>query len=299
MKYYLILFSIYLNSSFAQNNLFFVKDKTTNEPISLVAISTQKGNGTYSNDDGSFNITNSINDTLYISHLSYKNIVLLKKDIDNLVNHTIYLTPKVIELTETIIRPSKSEKYLLGYYKEKTFFKRVGPGGNTDFSVYVNHLKNISKNIGYINKLYFDLYVDIAEKTNSKVRIRVFSVGLDGLPKDDILNKEIIKKIDRFTPNLRVDISNLNIIFPPEGVFIGLEFFCNFEIKNLKKSSSYKIKTDCPHIPTAKVSNFENIGNSYYWTLVKGKYKWVCYSNGSEYKGLIGHVFKFGAEVSQ
>lgn len=175
----------------------------------------------------------------------------------------------------------------------------MGPGGKTDFNVFVNHIKNPSKIMGFLDKLYFDLKVELFEQSNSKARIRVFSVGTDGLPKDDILNKEILKNIDCISPNLKIDVSSLNIIFPPEGLFIGLEFFCNRELVPLKKRSQFKIKTDCPHIPTAKVSNYEEIGNSYMWTLWKGNMQWLCYSNGKFYQGTKGHVHKFGAEVSQ
>ncbi len=175
----------------------------------------------------------------------------------------------------------------------------MGPGGQSDFEVYVNHVKNVGRIEGYLTKLYFDLHVDIFEKSNSKVRIRVFSVGENGLPKDDLLTREIIKRVDRITPNIKIDVSEYNIVFPGEGVFIGLEFFCNFEVKSIKNGRHIKNITNCPHIPTAKVSNNATVGESYYWSILKGKMQWVCYSNGETYRGTKGHVFKFGAEVSQ
>ncbi len=188
---------------------------------------------------------------------------------------------------------------MLGYYQEKTFFNRAEPGGNIDFNVFVNHIKNPSKIAGFLDKLYFDLRVELFEKSNSKARVRVFSVGSDGLPKNDVLNKEILNNIDRISPNLKIHVSELNILFPLEGLFIGLEFFCNNAYIPLKKQGHLKIKPDSPHIPTAKVTNFEQIGNSYYWTTLRNKFQWVCYSDGSVYPGTIGHVYKFGAEISQ
>ncbi len=304
MKYRLaiLLFFTTLSSTFAQNGTIFIKDKTTNEPVYLAAIANQKGNGTYSDEDGSFDLAISQNDTLYISHLSYQKVVLSKKDIDNLKNSVIYLTPKVIELAEAVVRPAKPIKKMLGYYKENTFFKGWSPGGKNDFSVFVNHIKNPTGDLGYVNKLFFDLNVDLSEGgKSSKARIRMFSVGADGLPKDDILTKEIIKTIDVISPNLKIDISDLKINFPPEGVFIGLEFFCNFELKNLKKIGYSKIITNCPHVPSAKVANYNETGKSYFWTLTQGKLQWTCISdgNGSKFKGWVGQVYKFGAEVVQ
>jgi hypothetical protein len=300
MKIKIIIFLISINSSFAQLKKIIIKDKSSNQPISLVAISTQKGNGIYSDEFGRFEISISSKDTLFISHLSYQKITLTKKELDNLPNAIILLNPRVTELEESVVKPSKLVKNIFGYYKEKTFSRKVGPGGYRDFEIFINQLKNVSGEQGYVDKLFFDLYVDIFEKSNSKVRIRVFSVGADGLPKDDILNKEIIKNIDRLSPNLKIDISELNIIFPPEGIFIGLEFFCKTVHKDLNDKGRYKIKTDCPHVPTARVTNFEQIGNSYVFDkLINGKMQWVCWSNGKHWAGMRGHVFKFGAEVSQ
>lgn len=299
MKYYTFLLVIFQLSSYSQNITFLIKDKSTNIPISFVAISTQSGNGTYSDENGRFDIAVSSKDTLLLSHVSYQNIKFSKKSLDDLKESTIFLVPKITELNEVRVNPVKFTKLMLGYYNEKTSSARPGPGGG-DFNIYVNHLKNIKQNYGYIEKLYFDLSLKLTDRGKSKARVRVFSVGLNGLPKDDILHKEIIKIVDKITPNIKVDISDLKIVFPPEGVFIGLEFFCNFEAKQAIKMGYVKVKTNCPHISTAKVSNYEEIGNSYFWSTTKGeKLRWVCNSNGIDYKAFRGQVFKFGAFVSQ
>ena len=283
----------------AQVPNFVVKDSRTNKPIQFVAITSQKGSGTYTDESGEFNFPFSKNDTILTLHLSYNSVKISYIDLLKLPNNTVLLPTKEVSLREAVVKPAIDKLSLLGYYNEKTFFKRVGPSGQNDFSVYVNHIKNVSGIEGYLNRLYFDLYVDIFEKSNSSVRIRVFSVGADGLPKDDLLTKEIIKRVDRITPNIKIDVSEYNIVFPSEGVFIGLEFFCNFDVKSTKNGRYTKNITDCPHIPTAKVSNNATVGESYYWTVLKGKIQWVCYSDGKIYRGTEGHVFKFGAEVRQ
>lgn len=294
MKKILLLFLVAQNFVWAQTR---IKDSNSKEPISFVSISKQNGTGTYSNEDGYFELPCSPTDTLYISHLAYKSVKLTKSDIENLVEGVIYLVPKFIELTEVKVRPSLKNSADCGYYYEKTYFNRTGPGGKSDFSVFVNHLKNTINQEGYLEKLNFDLNVDLTEKSNSRARVRVFSVGEDGLPKDDLLNKEIIKRIDRLTPNLQIDVSEFNIVFPLKGVFIGLEFFCNFEQKEQNKRGNYRISTNCPHIETAKVLNNSVIGESYFWSIWAGKMQWICFSDGKKMKGLKGHVFKFGAKV--
>lgn len=299
LKYPITILLFCLNTCFAQQKTFMIKDKVTNQSIYLVAISTQRGNGVYSAEDGSFSFLTTAKDTLTISHLSYQQLVLSKKDLDNLDNSVIFLTPKVTELAEVRVNPAKLTKKMLGYYDEKTTSKRWGPGGFTDFEIFLNHLKNPTQAEGYINKLYFDLYVDITEGSGSKARVRIYSVGADGLPKDDILTKEIIKRIDRISPNLRIDISSLKIVFPPEGVFIGLEFFCTTKKGKLNSRGVHPIISDCPHVPVATVANYQEAGNSYMWSSLKGKSRWACVSDGSKAKAWTGQVFKFGAEVSQ
>lgn len=294
MKNILLILIIAQNFVLAQTR---IKDSHSKEPIPFVSVSKQNGTGTYSNEDGSFELLFSSSDTLYISHLAYKSVRLTKSDIEKLTDGVIYLVPKSFELAEVKISQARKRNVELGYYQDKTFFNRTGPGGQNDFSVYVNHIKNTLNQEGYLEKIKFDLHVDLTEKSNSKARIRVFSVGEDGLPKDDLLNKEIIKKIDRLTPNLQIDVSEFNIVFPLKGIFIGLEFFCNYEQKKQNKRGNYKTITNCPHIETAKVSNSDIIGESYFWSIWAGKMQWICYSDGSKMRGTKGHVFKFGAKV--
>ncbi|MDI9861927.1 peptidase associated/transthyretin-like domain-containing protein [Flectobacillus roseus] len=298
MKYYLIIiFFIITNIVFAQNTKLIIIDRGTNLPIALASIYTQRGVGSYSSEDGSAVLNINTNDTLYIKHLSYNEVILTYEDIKHLANNTIYLSPKIIELQQVVVKPQKLKKISLGYYNENTLSNKATPGGISDFEIFTNHIKNTTGGVGLLNKLHFDLHVDLTEKSNSSVRIRVFSVGKDGLPDQDMLTKEIIKKVDRFTPNIHIDVSEFKIPFPPEGVFIGLEFFCTFRSVTARRENHLKIITNCPHVPVSKVSNADEVGHSYNWTLHNKKFEWFCRSDGSVYRGLKGNVYKFGADV--
>lgn len=276
---------------------FYLKDKETDMPIGLAAVYTQRGIGTYSQEDGIFQLNMHSTDSLFIQHLGYNSLKFSLSDLKSLTSNIIYLTPKKIELQQVVIKSTKPKKLSLGYFKEKTISKRASPGGRSNFQVFANHIKNPTGYIGILEKLHFDLHVDITERSNSTVRIRVFSVGENGLPDKDLLTKEIIKKVDRITPNIHINVSEYNILFPPEGVFIGLEFFCSFEVVAARRKGHTKNITDCPHIASSKVSNAEELGHSFYWTLHNKKFQWICSSNGSVHPGLKGYVFKFGADI--
>lgn len=80
MNYIILIFLLFAQIiAFTQSKSYLIKDKTTNQPISLVAIATQKGTGTYSDDFGRFSLSILPNDTLFVSDLSYQKVNLTNK----------------------------------------------------------------------------------------------------------------------------------------------------------------------------------------------------------------------------
>ncbi len=119
-----IYFYIYAETAInAQVPNFVVKDLQTNKPIQFVAITSQKGNGRYTDEKGEFSYPFSKNDTILISHLSYNPLKITYFDLLNFPNNRVLLSPKVVILMEAVVKPKVSKLSLLGYYNENTFFK--------------------------------------------------------------------------------------------------------------------------------------------------------------------------------
>jgi hypothetical protein len=91
---------------------FYLKDKETDMPIGLAAVYTQRGIGTYSQEDGIFQLNMHSTDSLFIQHLGYNSLKFSLSDLKSLTSNIIYLTPKKIELQQVVIKSTKPKNYL-------------------------------------------------------------------------------------------------------------------------------------------------------------------------------------------
>lgn len=295
---FLIFFCIILISSNSFCQEFQIRDKSTNNGIPFVAIYNSSSSGFYSSESGYFSLTQLNGDSVKFEHLSYKEYKTTKGDLTSSNSRIIYLESKSISLNEVVVRKTEPKTERLGYYWSETTSKNVGPGGKSEFALFAVHIKNNSGVEGQIKKVFYDLASQFGNKGGSKARIRIYTVGQDGYPDKDLLTDEIIKRIEKYTPNIKQNVEKYNISFPAEGVFVALEFFCYFKQKNSKELGHYSIKTNCPHVATTIDTESSITGESYYYTLSnRKKLEWVSFSDGSEYKNFKGIVFKFGAEV--
>ena len=96
-----------------------IKDILTQYPIEGVSISSKNNNvGVVSNNEGRSRLDEfKIIDTLLISHLGYKNIVITKKDIQN---NTIFLALKAHTIDNVEIKDSK-----ISDFKETLIFTKI------------------------------------------------------------------------------------------------------------------------------------------------------------------------------
>ena len=95
-------------------------------------------------------------------------------------------------------------------------------------------------------KAYFNLgnyFYEHGQFENAKFNIRLYSIGENGEPKNPIYEKNIIGIVKKGTKNIELDLSELDIMFPKNGVFISYEwliipeneFKASFPIKDSKK----------------------------------------------------------------
>ena len=213
-------------------------DSETKEKIPFVNIWVENENiGTTSNESGEFTLENSSGEFLILSSLGYEN----KRIEISKISDTIFLNSKITELDEVIIK-SKNERIEkvicefndsdVGYYYA-SFDKPEIKARFFPFN------PNYSKT-PYLKKLKFRIYSNIR---NAKFNIRLYSIGENGEPKNPLYEKNIIGTVKKGTKNIELNLSDLDIIFPENGLFISYEwliiekniFKVSFPVKGSKK----------------------------------------------------------------
>jgi hypothetical protein len=217
MKKKLLL--IFLYSTFIQSqNLYTLRSSDDNYPIKYANIYANNKMLTSSDSLGNFKISeNNLNSIIKITALGYKTIdsVVLKN------NFTILMEIEPIILNDVIVtNKKKSQKYKLGKAKN----------GNTGIvcTLENNTISQVSKlfekksqNITFLDKIKFKTLCSDKKRILS---VLIYSVGANGEP-DKILNYEdIICNLEKGHNTYEVNLSQLNITFPVNGVFIALNY---------------------------------------------------------------------------
>ena len=232
-----IIFLLISNFSFSQLKAVII-DNETQEKIPYVNIWIENKNiGTTSNENGEFSIDTSNGNFLILSSLGYVN----KRIEISTISESISLIPKITELDEVILSSIKQQAELkigqfndsdVGYYYaslDKPEIKARFFPFNPDYS-----------DTPYLKKLKFRLNSNIR---NAKFNIRLYSIGEKGEPKNPLYEKNIIGIVKKGTKNIELDLTDLGILFPENGLFVSYEwliipdneFKTSFPIKDSKK----------------------------------------------------------------
>ncbi len=246
MKYLFIYLFINSLSVFAQEIQ--VLSEQTKQPLSFSKIryvsknSLYRGGGVYTNiigkadinidsDIDSLEITNEENllkipsknlpQKIYLNEYINSDIFFLTKDTFNLLKKNInFSQDSTTYLKEIIITNKKIPTKYLGYFLEKTRNGHVFFSGG-EITTLIKNPYNIDKNIKticfivYTYKQNLDAYfkINLYKNENDKPQ-KLHTKNNDNI---FILKKNKSKKI-------KIDIQNLEIKLPKEGLFIGLEF---------------------------------------------------------------------------
>ncbi|MCG8411373.1 MAG: carboxypeptidase-like regulatory domain-containing protein [Bacteroidales bacterium] len=208
----LIIISLHYNL-FAQT---YVKDSETLKAVEFAAILNQTTKtGTYSDQNGRFNLQAKANDTLIISCVGYFTDTLVYSDN---IDREILLKPQIYEISEATCNINvKSKKRELGYRKEKirtNFHSHAG-------SEWVTYIAN---NNPKQPKLIKSIVLKTSSKQKNKIayRLHIYEKdSLTGLPGKDIANIPLIKSNEHKGNKYNLD---KDIIFPNSGVFVGIEW---------------------------------------------------------------------------
>lgn len=247
MKQLILIFSLIfvLNYSNAQTLSGKIIDSITQVNLELANITFVKTNYTVFSDlEGNFKIKiDDYRDSLRISSIGYKSRTICISDFNNKNNLLFYLTPKTEELEVVIIKNKKINYgrniYLKSEREKNQYFGFQFGTENCKF------IKNLSKKRGIITALIFDLKkikshavqcwkCDVNYISTFNIKFYKYDI-VNNRPGIEIYNKNIIIKPENRTYKLQIDVEPLKILFPLDGICIGVEII-NTDYKNPKST---------------------------------------------------------------
>ena len=183
-------------------------------------VSIKKYNGTSTNEKGEFMLSNNTDDdTLKITNVAFYPKLVAVKTLDKI--DTIFLEENIKELEEVVVRNFRSfkQEQTLGFleYKNNAEFKLM-PGNQ--MAIFI---ENKAKRQGWIKDISFNVKKSGSCKNSIRVRL-LQSDSLGIAPSLDLLNENVVLNSNELKKVTHIDISNYKILFPPDGVFVVLEW---------------------------------------------------------------------------
>jgi len=223
MKKYILLLIIFLgqiNTSYSQGKVFkgVLLDSTNQQPIAYANILlTGKGRGTYSNQQGYFELTLNNASTVQISVIGYHTKTL--KLTPQLSVVKIFLRPDVKALKEIIVKPFESEEVLtLGFDNKKKRIKFHLNSAGCEIAVFI---PNTTSKKALIKAIKIPMW---RGKKNVLFRLNLYKIGEKGKPGTTIpIENKVFSNRDIKKNLLYYDVSKWQITVPKEGVFVSLE----------------------------------------------------------------------------
>jgi hypothetical protein len=200
---------------------FKICDLNTKQPIPFTTIrSIDFKMGTYADVSGYVIVNNAFTDSLLVSSIGYANKKISQREIKD---DTIYLQAQVAELKPIIVKQRKllGEKTLgIQDGKKSTVW---GSGGFGDEFAQIIYFPDT-------NKVYKIKTISIgAERFDETIPmlLHIYTMGVDGLPNEDIMRKKIFLTKDSFkkaNKKIIVDVSAENILLTESACFVGVEW---------------------------------------------------------------------------
>lgn len=225
--YIILMFSLVEAVLSQSNQKIQILDKETNDPVSFATIlNKHKNSGAYADKNGYFIFEFQKNDTLVISCIGYfSKIIAIKTSNDQDV---IYLNPKMYNINEIVVKPDSKEQKTrhLGYDKHKPDFTIC----NTPGAIIASYILNQTQ----LSIVIKEIIIPTKEKKRSSehnniqegyIRVHLFTVNpVNNSPDKELLTKNLIYNTSELKRNIKIDISDQNILVPKEGVFVGIEW---------------------------------------------------------------------------
>lgn len=252
---FLGLMLLCVTSVFAQ-----IKGKVIDEnkqPIPYVNIWVEGENVSTTTDiDGEFTLNSKEEKVLLFSSLGFE-----KKRLNSTDVSLVQLKPTTYQLGEVVVLNKKETKKIEIGQSENSIHQAFENGPKFDAKYFP--FKPQYKKTRYIKKI--SIFTENALEEAS-VKIHFYQVNPEGLPGEELLHKDYIVSVRKGARRTWFDISNLNLSFPKEGLFVAIERL--FIEKN-------KLEKTVP----ASVPNTTKIQRTYYplpfYSFVEGSYTYT------------------------
>ena len=189
-------------------------------------ILNKKPLGIYSDKFGRYSLEihdKNLTDTIQFSAIGYQNFLCTIKDLQN--DPLVFLQKEIYHISPITVYPKNREQVKLAEYQHyhlDSIFEFT-PNTNIPYNVtFLKYFPNEKNQDGILKEVAF--YFGKKGKPKSPFGIRILSVdSTTQLPKVHVLNSKTTYK-GKKDQWVKFDLSNHNIVFPKEGLFIGMEW---------------------------------------------------------------------------
>jgi len=196
-------------------------DENTGEPIPFVNICAKNKNlGTSSSLNGyfAFNEKPHFSDTLVFSAVGYFEHVVQFKNLSD----TVKMMPRIYQMNEIVVnnRVKKRQLWIGSFLRRKINLFYTGSANPQMMAGFFPYDAKYSQT-PYLKGV--EMFVK-NELENVKVNIRLFKPDSVGFPGEYVFYKPLFLDIQRGKHLKYLDLSKLGIVFPPEGIFVAVEW---------------------------------------------------------------------------
>lgn len=222
-KILLILLILFTVNSHSQKKILVLDTLNKNQVEYATIKFIGVNDGTYANENGYFLIPENIKEFI-VSSVGYKSQTFKNlKEID-----TIYLKQMSIQLES--INISKRKKEIIDKNKSETYISFNSNSESIIFAKRFDFKSDIK-----ISKIHMDIKNDNKKRN---FRLLIYKIDKNGLPKNNIITKNIIKSINPNQENLSFDLNDSEIFLNKDSYFLAIEIF---DLKKDNINSSLKI----------------------------------------------------------
>ncbi|QBN20627.1 carboxypeptidase-like regulatory domain-containing protein [Flavobacterium nackdongense] len=215
MEKRLFLLLVFITCSVSAQIKGIVKDSLTGKPIPFVNIWVENENiGSTSEENGTYQInTTEKGKKLIFSTLGYEKKIIYASEAS-----IVKLKTTSYSLNEVVISKSIGTKTVeIGKYKNEMYqaFDN-GPKIDTKFFPYLASYKKTK----YLKQV--TIYTD-SRIENANIKIHLYEVDSNGFPGQELLDKDFVVTVKNGTRINRFDLTDFNLKFPKNGLFVGFE----------------------------------------------------------------------------